>query len=108
MRGAVDGNLSSESVACTGFMDIAKVIAHLRLELELLNQAIHSLEPLVPRRRGRPKKTAQRYLEQQGDPDSAPKNSRRQASVKRKPAASAGDLAREPGTERARKGASVD
>jgi hypothetical protein len=45
-------------------MDIAKLIAHLRRELELVNQAIHSLEPLVPapRRRGRPRKRLSVYL----------------------------------------------
>ncbi len=104
----MDRNLSSESVRCTGFMDIDKVISHLRLELELLNQAINSLEPLVPSRRGRPKKTTQPDLKQAGTPGSVPENSRSGASSDRKLAPSAEDLDREPGTEQARKGASVD
>jgi hypothetical protein len=88
-------------------MDIAKVISHLRLELELLNQAIHSLEPLVPSRRGRPKKTTQPDLKEPGAPGSVPKNSRRRPPGNAL-AASREDVARQPGTERARKGASVD
>jgi hypothetical protein len=87
-------------------MDIAKVISHLREELELVNRAIRSLEPLVPRRRGRPRKTTQPYLLPSGVPVSVPKTSGRRASGKANLAAT--DTAREPRTESGRKGANVD
>jgi hypothetical protein len=88
-------------------MDIATVIYNLRQELELLHQAIHSLEPLVPKRRGRPRKETIPNLQQLGVPDSVPRNSGRRASGNRNIAASAGDLAREPGTDGGRKGANL-
>jgi hypothetical protein len=108
VRGAVDRSRSNEFVRCSGFMDIAKVISNLRQELELVNRAIRSLEPLVPRRRGRPRKKTSPYLQQPGVPDSVPRISGRRASGNRNLAASVADLAREPGTERGRKGANVD
>ena len=108
MRGAVDRNFSNESVRCSVFMDIDKVISNLRQELELVNRAIRSLEPLVPKRRGRPRKRTSSYLQQPDVPDSVPRNSGKRASGNRNFAASAADLPREPGTESGRKGGNVD
>ena len=108
VRGIGDRNFSNESVRCTGLMDIARIIFHLRHELELVNHAIDSLEPLVPRRRGRPRKRISPYLPQPSVPDSVPKRSERRAFGNGNLAASAEDLAREPGTERGRKGANID
>ena len=103
----MDRNVSNESVRWSGFMDIAKVISNLRRELELVNQAIHSLEPLMPSRRGRPRKGTSPHLRQPGVPDSVPKDSGKRTSGNAL-AVSAGDFVREPGVESARKGAKGD
>ena len=94
--------------AATGFVNIAKLIYNLRQELELVNRAIRSLEPLVPRRRGRPRKRTSPDFQSLGVPDSFPGNSVSRPTGNRNIAASAEDLAREPGTESGRKGAHVD
>jgi hypothetical protein len=82
-------------------MDIAKLISHLRRELVLVDQAIASLEPLVPstKRRGRPRKRLPLYTQLPGVPDPLPGNPRRRASVTRNTAASAGGKAQEPEPE---------
>jgi hypothetical protein len=108
VRAAVERNLSDKSVRCTDFMDIAKLISNLRHELELVNHAIRSLEPLVPKtsaRRGRPKKSVSPYLQQPIVPDSVPKNSGRRASGHRVMALSAGGIPQQPEAESGRKGA---
>jgi hypothetical protein len=82
-------------------MDIAKVIAHLRRELELVDHAIRLLEPLVSpttRRRGRPGKRISLYRQLPNVPDPV-----RQIPARRAPgnkeAASAEGAARKPESE---------